>query len=462
MATRTRAGTIPTMSNPAQLMQFATNWRSALRRTLRVAATPPPPLNFSATQARGGIVLTWSPVATLTQPTPNPLTGQTAKLVLGQGTNSVGVDGYQILVSQSGDFVSDIQVIPITNVNQTSYTYPVPGGPTQFSFRIRTTSGTTSSPHTVVGPESGTVVATSLDPTDGSSTPSTQSDNYTTDSVRAIARRGKYHDPFKPVKAIPQFGAGGGGSSVTLKVNGVNNALQNVLDLVDGADINVTDLGAGHVQIASSLFRAHHLVVASANQTFPGTPQGMNPGSVGFNSNSVAATATEPAYWSGQTAATAGAQARVQSAATPSNSEITLGVLRNLEMRVSVPTTTQVRVWIGATNNVIQQSDTPTDTFGFRYSTAAGDTGWVAYSHNGTAFTTVNTGVAINTASHVFRIVNNGGSRLKFYIDGVLVATINTNIESTSTGMFAWLSVDNVGVAQARNVRLYYLYYDTI
>jgi hypothetical protein len=47
-------------------------------------------------------------------------------------------------------------------------------------------------------------------------------------------------------------GTGGGGSSLVLKVNGVNNVVQNVLDLVEGTGINITDNGDGSVTFTNT------------------------------------------------------------------------------------------------------------------------------------------------------------------------------------------------------------------
>ena len=47
-------------------------------------------------------------------------------------------------------------------------------------------------------------------------------------------------------------GTGGGGSSLTLKVNGVNNVVQNVLDLVEGTGMNITDNGDGSVTFTNT------------------------------------------------------------------------------------------------------------------------------------------------------------------------------------------------------------------
>lgn len=47
-------------------------------------------------------------------------------------------------------------------------------------------------------------------------------------------------------------GSGSGGGSIVLKVNGTDNAVQNVLNLVNGSNITITDLGDGRVRIAAT------------------------------------------------------------------------------------------------------------------------------------------------------------------------------------------------------------------
>jgi hypothetical protein len=47
-------------------------------------------------------------------------------------------------------------------------------------------------------------------------------------------------------------GSGSGSGAITLKVNGTNNAVQNVLNLVNGNNITITDLGNGNVRIAAT------------------------------------------------------------------------------------------------------------------------------------------------------------------------------------------------------------------
>lgn len=47
-------------------------------------------------------------------------------------------------------------------------------------------------------------------------------------------------------------GSGSGGSNLVLKVNGVNNVVQNILDLVEGTGINITDNGDGSVTFTNT------------------------------------------------------------------------------------------------------------------------------------------------------------------------------------------------------------------
>ena len=172
---------LPVISDPNQLQQYLANWRSKLNQTLKTTTPPPPPFNFTATGIRGAIQLSWSAIQ-----------APASKGQLGQ--NSGGPDGYEILKSASGTFGSDIVTIPLRDINQTSYTDAVGGNVTTCSYRIHTTAGTPSSPHSVTGPDSGVVKATSIDSNDTVTVPTTVRDQYLTDSIRATARFGRYQN----------------------------------------------------------------------------------------------------------------------------------------------------------------------------------------------------------------------------------------------------------------------------
>lgn len=172
---------LPLITDPAQLGDLLATWKSTLRQAVRSAVPPPPPFNFAAVSARGGNQLSWAPV------------DGTVKGVLGK---SGGPDGYEILRSPSGDFVSDLTIISVPNTAQTTYFDSVGGPSKSISYRIRTTSGTANRTHAVKGPSSGTIQATSIDSNDTITVPVTTRDSYTTDLVRATARTGNYRNRF--------------------------------------------------------------------------------------------------------------------------------------------------------------------------------------------------------------------------------------------------------------------------
>lgn len=170
---------LPVIGDMGQLQSYLATWRSKINQSIRTTTPPPPPYNFTATGNRGTIQLTWSAIP--------------APAVKGQlGQNSGGPDGYEILRSLSGDFVSDLVTIPMRDINQTTYTDSVGGNVTTCSYRIHTTAGTPAKPHSITGPDSGVVKATSLDSNDTVTVPVTTRDQYLTDNIRATARLGRY------------------------------------------------------------------------------------------------------------------------------------------------------------------------------------------------------------------------------------------------------------------------------
>jgi len=161
-----RPRSLPTISKPEDLVSFFAKWKSALTKNVRVARPAPPPFNFTVVPGASSHVITWAKV----QP----------------DASKQKADGYEILKSLSGDFVSDVQTIPIRDINQTSYTDPV-GASVQAHYRIHTTSGTDSQPHSVKGTSSGVVKATT-----GSGV--TGKDIVTNDQTRALTRFGRYKE----------------------------------------------------------------------------------------------------------------------------------------------------------------------------------------------------------------------------------------------------------------------------
>jgi hypothetical protein len=116
-------------------------------------------------------------------------------------------------------------------------------------------------------------------------------------------------------------------------------------------------------------------------------------------------------------------------------------------------TATQARYWIGLTDDVapyegfLQSANPARHICAFRYDPSVPDTHWTAYcSTDATHFTAVDTGVTpdFTGAPHIYeqRPVPGTPGTIKFYIDNVLVATISTNVPSTTTGLGQLAYVD--------------------
>jgi hypothetical protein len=147
---------------------------------------------------------------------------------------------------------------------------------------------------------------------------------------------------------------------------------------------------------------------------------------------------------------------------------VTTGTLRDWFMKGAISGTTASRYWIGCTDMAMSSvptgffTNTPAANFiGFRWS-AGTDSNYVAVCQtDATHQTVVDTGVAVvANAIHLFEMVpQSGGTTIKFYIDGTLVATINTNVPSNTTPMASMFTVDGQNSGSTTfNFNFYYVY----
>jgi hypothetical protein len=143
-----------------------------------------------------------------------------------------------------------------------------------------------------------------------------------------------------------------------------------------------------------------------------------------------------------------------------------LGILRRSRFKLSLGSTANTRIWIGLGTQAsaavaLWGADKLNFNFiGFRYSTAAGDTKYQCYA--GVNNTTGNTIQAESTATHVdtnthfFDIIYDSTPEVKYYIDGTLVGTINTNLPANTSFMTPVVMLDNVGAANAKSYTFYF------
>jgi len=262
-------------------------------------------------------------------------------------------------------------------------------------------------------------------------------------------------------------------AGIELQTNGVDNGDQTKLNLKSGLNMSVTDDGVGGVTIANTQivpgqanpranWRAQQAVVATAFPSVNGG-YGLVGAGTGLQTGS-AATATTPCFASALTSATPGDQARWQSAATPSASEITFGVVRNMEWKFRASDLTNIQVFCGIQKNtsLSSTSATPADTYGFRYSTVSGDTNWQCYVDTAGGRTLVDSGVAVTTAFVKFTMVGDGSTGFTFFINDVQVGHITSNLPAAGDQLYSFIRCDNAVSANIRSADICYIYFDTI
>lgn len=144
------------------------------------------------------------------------------------------------------------------------------------------------------------------------------------------------------------------------------------------------------------------------------------------------------------------------------------GTLDTSLFGVKFSQTTQQTAWIGFTDALLgnpgtaMNSDTPAaNVIGFIQSpTITNPTHWHAVCQTDASHQTlVDTGVVVDTNRHQFAILAGGGG-FEFYIDGVLKATITTNVPAASTALQQFIYLMNHAVGQ-HDFIVYYLYQDT-
>jgi hypothetical protein len=287
--------------------------------------------------------------------------------------------------------------------------------------------------------------------------------------------------------ALTDDGVGGvtiavtGITGITLKTNGTQNGSQVLLNLKQGSGISVTDDGVGGVTIVNTspggntgggvlgLWPGYWIAYTNAGSSngavFDNGRFGMNPGQIGgsYPAVIIPATATEPRG------------ARIQAAGLSACSgiqdqqrEYTLGTVRDWFMKGGIFGLTSARYWVGFSDSAIantptvMNSDTPAaNVVGFRWSSGV-DTHFQAICQTGnTHQTVVDTGITpVSGVPHTFEIVpTSNGTVIQFYIDLNLVATISTNVPTTSTGMYSLFTVDAKGSGISDfNFDFYYMY----
>jgi len=179
----------------------------------------------------------------------------------------------------------------------------------------------------------------------------------------------------------------------------------------------------------------------------------------------VAPTSSRPRCLNIQTTATASNSAAFVVRSMNGNNNgigITLGTLRSFKFIIRLAQTTSMRIWVGlsdtapqssggsAPNGSVFRTDTPAANFiGFRYSTAAGDTKWMAVTQTDSSHQTANaetTASHVDTSIHVLEL-RYDSTTVRFYVDGTLVQSSTTNLPTADTELGFLEIIDNVATS---------------
>jgi hypothetical protein len=106
------------------------------------------------------------------------------------------------------------------------------------------------------------------------------------------------------------------------------------------------------------------------------------------------------------------------------------------------------RIWCAMTNMDLMAASIPvvTNVMGFRCDTNFGDVNWQAITSDGALVTTVDTGIplAIDTKYHLRIDAHKESGKIFFYINRILVATIDTFLPTLTTHMAPQVEVRKV------------------
>jgi len=227
-----------------------------------------------------------------------------------------------------------------------------------------------------------------------------------------------------------------------------------------GNSYQITVPGTVGTQLAPGQIRQMWVIGDGSNPVF-GIGHGNAPAQTGSFAQTLP-TATEMGGNNLSAAATASTNTvvGVTGPAAASNGIFTWGTFGSLQMRVRFNTLTNARWWLGlgfqkfqsGSGNANYATDTPNTQFcGFRRSDVTDTTIKAICETSNTNITIVDTGVSVDTVhSQLFGIfpVLNGES---FYINNVLVATITTNVPTSTTLYSQLVCGDNKNTNTAIN-----------
>jgi hypothetical protein len=170
----------------------------------------------------------------------------------------------------------------------------------------------------------------------------------------------------------------------------------------------------------------------------------------GLTTGYTARTTTAPNFRFVRTSATINNNAAVINAGANDNQYYNVSIV--MRVYCSISSTADIRFWIGGNTSsgvTLLSSDTiPNHAFGIRFSSSVPDTNYQFISKDGSTVQTTDTGIAGDTAFHLFEIYwDRSISTFRVYIDETLVATHATNVPADGNVAFLGAGIRNLVAA---------------
>lgn len=222
-----------------------------------------------------------------------------------------------------------------------------------------------------------------------------------------------------------------------------------------GDTLQFNVFGDGKWDVTSSFIRTISVVADGANVTGVSVGSALNSLTTG-TVTAVGATATEPPSMSMTSSSTANTSivVAISQGTTAGTGRYSLGSLRRYSVRLRPNQSTNIRAWVGLGKDLGVglfsgiATDTPNTSYcAFRFS-AGVDTTWKAIcGTSNVLLTIVDTGIAIDTAnSQLFEFAYNAGT-VNFFLSGLLVAQISTNVPTAGETLQMGWGLDNKNTA---------------
>lgn len=215
--------------------------------------------------------------------------------------------------------------------------------------------------------------------------------------------------------------------------------------LAIGSASQVLQVSSGIPAWATAASGSDYMGLESQNQ-WAYIPRGTAVQAIGAPAPTILGTAAlnnqaDSTYSSFTSAAVLGSSAGMLGAATTLVNRVAQEFTLTLVIRTGA-SLAALRFWFGLTSSNFTNSDTaPGSTVAFRYSTVAGDTGWVGVTRDGATQSVTAQVAAIATSTRYKLKIRVSGSTVYFSVNDGTEVSATANLPASTTDMYPWFGV---------------------